>query len=128
MPHIILGEINIQPLLDAAKTFDEALDQVDSTLTRDGAIQRFEYTFELTWKTLKRILKHRGIDVNSPRETLRQAAQEGLLQDIERWFDFLNYRNSATHTYNDVIADEIFDNLSDFQKVLHTLLAKVKLL
>ena len=61
---IVLENINITPLIKAVKQFKKGLTQVKDQLDRDGAIQRFEFTFELIWKTLKRILDFKGINVN----------------------------------------------------------------
>lgn len=48
--------------------FYEAIQVKDETLAIDGTIQRFEFTFELAWKTIKIFLQHEGILCNSPRE------------------------------------------------------------
>lgn len=47
----------------ALKTLEEALDVAQSDLEVDGALQRFEFTFELFWKTLKLHLELEGIIV-----------------------------------------------------------------
>ena len=114
--HLIYGHIDIQPLLDAFGSFESAMLEVNSDLTRDGAIQRFEYTFELCWKTMKRILRFKGSSVNHPRDVFREAAGERLISKVESWFDYLEARNRATHIYKKQVADEVFSQLPKFQK------------
>lgn len=123
---IILGELNITPLLRAQKTFEEALKTAHSDLERDGAIQRFEYTYELAWKTLKRILHFKGIDVNNPRDIFREAARQKLIDDPKIWFTFIKQRNLTSHTYNQDCAEEIFDNLPKFEKELAKIIETIK--
>ena len=70
----------------ALKTFKEALLENPSQLERDGAIQRFEYCFDLAWKTSKRCLEKRGLmDLNSPRSVFVAAYAEGILTDETIW-------------------------------------------
>ena len=126
--YIILENLNIAPLLQAAATFSEALDEVDSTLTRDGAIQRFEYTFELSWKTLKKVLKYRGLETNSPREVIRVSAAEGLIDEPTAWLTFLDHRNNTCHTYNSDLADKIYSDMPYFKAELDKLLSVLKAL
>ncbi|WP_367142724.1 HI0074 family nucleotidyltransferase substrate-binding subunit [Desulfosporosinus sp.] len=68
-------------------------------LLRDGVIQRFEFTFELAWKTLKAVFEDEGlIGLNSPKTVLREAFAMGLIQDDELWLTMLSDRNStSTH-------------------------------
>jgi predicted nucleotidyltransferase len=63
---LVLGQVEILPLLNAFATFKRAMEEAKSELERDGAVQRFEYTFELTWKVLKKILAVKGLDINNP--------------------------------------------------------------
>jgi nucleotidyltransferase substrate binding protein (TIGR01987 family) len=101
---------------------DKALGTLDAALTppprndreRDGAIQRFEYTFELAWKTAKKVLAEAGIDSQSPKSVIRDLGQQGLLEDIEKWFGFLRARNATRHTYNDTTADQVFEQTQLF--------------
>lgn len=66
-----------------------------------GLIQCFEYTFELSWKTLKDYLEFEGYDVKTPRETLKKAFQTGMIEDGNVWLDALEKRNIMSHTYNE---------------------------
>ncbi|WDU83019.1 HI0074 family nucleotidyltransferase substrate-binding subunit [Caloramator sp. Dgby_cultured_2] len=47
----------------------------------DGIIQRFEFTFELSWKLMKEFLEHEGIEANSPRSVIREAFKTGLVDN-----------------------------------------------
>ena len=93
----------------AMEQLNEACAKKDYTkLERAGLIQTFEFTFELAWKTLKDLLFYQGFNVKSPRETIRQAFEAGLLSenDAETLLDALNKRNLLTHTYQERVADE----------------------
>ena len=79
---IILGEIGITSLIKAQEQLKKGLASASSDLERDGVIQRFEFTYELVWKIVKKILAHQGINVNSPRETFREAAKLKLIDNV----------------------------------------------
>lgn len=72
-----------------------------SDLEKEGLIQRFEYTFELAWKTLKDFLESQGVDVKFPRDTIKQAFHYELIANGEVWMDMLEKRNLIAHTYNE---------------------------
>ena len=65
-----------------------------------AVIKAYEFSFELSWKTLKDLLSHEGVDVLLPREVLRQAFAAGLLRDGQVWIDMLEQRNLMAHTYD----------------------------
>ena len=109
-----MEKLILTPFLNAYAFMTEALNVANSDLEKAGAIQRFEYCFELSWKFLKRTLSFRGIEVNSPRETFRTAAKEKLIEDPKIWFDFIRLRNITVHTYNEGVANEIFAQLPNF--------------
>ena len=71
-------------------------------LEREGVIQRFEYTFELAWNTLKDRLEYGGIVLTevTPRNVIRQACAARLIADAEIWMDMLTDRNLMSHTYD----------------------------
>lgn len=125
-PYIIESHIDINPLLLAFDQFHEALKIAKTDLEKAGTIQYFEFTYELAWKTMKRILSHRGKDLNSPRMVIREAALEKLIDNPELWFNFLKDRNETVHTYNKAIADSIFSDLHLFDTEMLLLIAKLK--
>lgn len=91
-------------LKDAVSRY-ESLDD----LSKEGLIQRFEYTFELAWKTLKDYLEANGVISRFPREVLKNSFQAELLNNGEIWIDMLEKRNLLAHTYN----EENFNNALD---------------
>lgn len=68
-----------------------------------GLIQCFEYTFELSWKTLKDYLELEGYDTETPRDTIKKSFQAGIIDDGVIWLDALEKRNLMSHTYNENI-------------------------
>lgn len=127
-PKIIEGGIDMGPLLVAYDQFHEALRIAKTDLEKAGTIQYFEFTYELAWKTLRRILKNRGKDLNSPKTVFREAALEKLIQSPELWFEFLDDRNETVHTYNKAVANSIFSDLHLFDKEMATLIPVLKAL
>ena len=74
-----------------------------------GLVQCFEYTFELSWKTMKDYLEFSGFSVKSPRETIQTAFKNGMISDGHTWIDALDKRNIMAHTYNETTAREAVD-------------------
>lgn len=125
-PFIIESRIDISPLLTGFEQFHEALKIAKSDLEKAGTIQYFEFTYELAWKTLKRILNGRGKDLNSPKPIFREAALEKLIDNPELWFDFIKDRNETVNTYNKLIANNIFNDLHLFDSEMIKLIEKLK--
>ena len=99
---------------NALARLQEGMSQYDgeNDLSRDGLIQRFEFTFELAWKTLKAIFENEGLTgINSPKTVLREAFSAGLIEDDELWLAMLNDRNSTVHIYSEKLAIEICNNV-----------------
>jgi nucleotidyltransferase substrate binding protein (TIGR01987 family) len=76
-------------------------------LERAGIIQFFEMTFELAWKVLKDYLEAEGYVVKSPRETIKQAFQMGVIDNGHVWMDALSNRNLTTHVYDEGLASKM---------------------
>ena len=83
-----------------------------SELEKEGLIQRFEYTYELAWKTLQDLLKLKGYDnVKGPTDVLRQALKDGYINDSEGWRDLKQDRQLTTHTYDENTANKIVNSI-----------------
>lgn len=122
----ILIDLDITSLLKATDKFNEILNIPVDEIVRDAAIQRFEFTFELVWKSLRKILLKRGIEANSPKTVFRLAAKDAIIDNVDVWFTFVEFRNQTTHVYNELIANEIYQNLPMFAKLTNNLIAKLK--
>lgn len=81
----------------------------ENSIVRDALIQRFEFTFELAWKTAAEVLREEGIELQivSPKSVLKGAYEAGLIDDEEVWVEILRDRNMTSHTYEEETAKEI---------------------
>lgn len=84
---------------------------IKTELERAGIIQFFEMTFELAWKVLKDFLESQGYLVKSPRETIKQAFQIGIIEEGHDWMDALSKRNQTTHTYDEALAEKFVNEI-----------------
>src|SRR5882762_554043 len=88
----------------------EALADVESLsqLEKEGAVQRFEFTFELGWKTLKDYLEDSGLvlDQITPSSVIKQAFAAKIISDGQLWIDMLRCRNLMSHTYDEAVFDQ----------------------
>ena len=114
---------------DLTKALDKLAEAIgfgnELEINRDGTIQRFEFSFELAWKLLKSVNNFLGTECFSPRDCIRLAAQNGLLDNPENWFDYLTKRNLASHTYNEYTALEVYNITPAFEKSARNLIAAV---
>lgn len=98
----------------ALKKLEQALDYEEKEIIRDSAIKRFEFTFDLAWKTIKAHLEQQeGIQCSSPKKCFRQAYQVGLLDYDEVWLAMTDLRNEAVHTYSDEFAKKLYRKLPE---------------
>jgi nucleotidyltransferase substrate binding protein (TIGR01987 family) len=79
-----------------------------SALEKEGTVQRFEYCFELAWKTVKDYLAESGvvIDPITPRQVIKDAFAAKILDDGQLWMDMLVERNLVAHTYDKAVFDK----------------------
>lgn len=113
---------------DALAQLEAALPQIGrDSLSRDGAIQRFEFTFETAWKALRHVLHEaHGIVANSPKAALRDGYANGLVLDEGAWIRMLEDRNLTSHTYRQALAIEIASRLPEHAQRLRELLEMLK--
>ncbi|MDR1243801.1 MAG: nucleotidyltransferase substrate binding protein [Endomicrobium sp.] len=118
----------IKSLKEAAVEFNKDKTNV---FVKDSIIQRFEYTYELSHKTLKRFLEKsqfssQNIDEMSFADIVRTANEKGLLlNDLEKWAIYRQKRNVTSHTYNEIKADEVISIVPDFLEEVEFLLKKL---
>jgi nucleotidyltransferase substrate binding protein (TIGR01987 family) len=94
----------------ASKRLDEATKlEIHHDIIYDAVIQRFEFTFELSWKLMKMFLEYAGVsEIKSPRATMREAFTYGLIEDGDEWIDMMIERNKTSHIYDEEEAKLIY--------------------
>lgn len=112
-------------LLDEIQSLDLAK---TSQLEKEGIIQRFEFTLELGWKTLKDKMESDGLVLHqiSPKMVVKEAFKAKYIDQIEVWIEMINDRNLLSHTYDFTVMEEVIPDiqkryspaLSDLHKTL----------
>lgn len=115
----------VEDLQKASVKLKEAIVAPYTELHRDAAIQRFEFTFELSWKLMHAVLNDNGIETYGPKNTIREAAKLGLIADPEEWIGFLHDRNLTTHKYDEATAEQIYKAAQNFVTKATTLLETI---
>ncbi len=98
-------------------------------IERDAAIQRFEFTFEIVWKTARIYLREtEGIEAASPKAVVRACHSIGMLSQDEAThaLEIADDRNLTSHTYNQDLAIEIFRRLPSHATLLAKWLMTIK--
>ena len=115
-------DLKLDALGKALQRFHESLQFEESQpLVIDASIQRFEFSIELSWKTLKACLALEGVTANTPRECLQQAFAAHWFDDEQAWLSMLKDRNLTTHTYKEDLALEIYRRLPGHYQAMRTL-------
>lgn len=112
----------IKDLHSANKRLKEAIKSKPTRMNKDATIQRFEFTFELSWKTIQSYIKDQGIDCKSPKSCFREAARLELIKNIKNWFKFLDNRNFIAHIYNEKLAGRVYKAAKKFPAEIDNLL------
>lgn len=115
---------NIQPLSNAVMRLQEGwqryLQDISDTQIRDGLIQRFEFTYEISHKILKRYLEYTAanpaeIDLMTFQDLIRTANEQSLL--LGNWSDWRQYRDMrsrTSHTYDEAVALAVVQGIEKF--------------
>jgi len=120
---------------DGLLNYRSALSRYHDTIThlddyiRDGygdifldiAVKRFEFTFEMAWKACKRTLDYLGFACKSPRECLREAFAQQIINDEPVWLEMLEQRDLSEHVYDEISVSEIKDDLVRYLAAFETL-------
>jgi nucleotidyltransferase substrate binding protein (TIGR01987 family) len=113
----------------ALKTLRDILKEPFSTIIRDAAIQRFEYTFEAFWKFIKEYLKVKeGIIANSPKSCFKEVFSLGFCTEEEtvRLQEMTDKRNETSHMYKEAVAQAIYDRLEGYLLLMEGLLINLE--
>jgi nucleotidyltransferase substrate binding protein (TIGR01987 family) len=125
---------SIDSLHKAVMVYSELLQDHDATsdlmLTlRAGVIQNFEFTYDQSWKLMKRWLNEH-VDAHladglTRRGLFRLAAESKLIEDVEKWMEFHQARNLSSHTYSEGMAIDVFMYAGQFEGFAKDLLERL---
>lgn len=87
-------------------------------LNVDATIQRFEFSIELMWLLLKRILESQQKEVRFVKEVLQEAYKTHLIDDEKLWLAMLKGLNQTSHTYDQSLALHIYERIKEYCPVL----------
>ncbi|MEI6511552.1 MAG: HI0074 family nucleotidyltransferase substrate-binding subunit [Candidatus Uhrbacteria bacterium] len=109
----------------------DSLSALQKEIYRDSIIQRFEYTFELAWKFIRRaIIEAEGEsalnELLTRQDLFRKAAEIHLIDDPVRWFDYHQSRNLTSHVYDEEVAVRVFKDAIEFPADVRSLLEVLK--
>jgi nucleotidyltransferase substrate binding protein (TIGR01987 family) len=117
-------QLDIEPLKKAILSLKagmaESARQPDNDVVRDGCIQRFEFTYEVSHKMLRRFLEATsadpvGIDALSFQDLIRTGSERGLLKsDWSSWREFRRARSITSPIYDEAKAREVFAAIPEF--------------
>jgi nucleotidyltransferase substrate binding protein (TIGR01987 family) len=84
-----------------------------SDLEKEGLIQRFEFTHELSWNVMKDYLIYDGIqNIIGSRSAVREAFNKNLITEGQIWMDMIESRNKTSHTYVETILESEYENIT----------------
>jgi nucleotidyltransferase substrate binding protein (TIGR01987 family) len=114
--------------MQALVTLEDLAGEPTGKIVRDASIQRFEYTFEATWKAAQAVLRERfGVDVASPKPAIRASFENGLLleEETRSALAMVDHRNLTAHTYNEALADEIYSAIPGYRTLLRAWIGRM---
>ncbi len=88
-------------------------DEIRFKIARDACIQRFEYCIELSWKVS---MKKLGSQTKFAKPAIREMARADLIQSPETWLDFIEARNSSSHSYDEDVAQRVFTQIERYHQ------------
>lgn len=102
-----------QDFYNALERLQEALNEEVTDVVIDGVLHRFEFTFELSWKTVKDYLEYLGVTekIGSPREIIQLGFKQGIISDGEAWIQMMLSRNALSHLYDEKTSREIYEKI-----------------
>ena len=101
-------------------SFEKAFRQLERFISKtelnemegQGLIKAFEYTYELSWKTLQDLLMAKGYkDIIGPRPVIEQSFQDGYIKNGKDWLKMHISRNLTSHTYDEETAKEVIKEI-----------------
>lgn len=121
------AKLDLNELIRANERLKDALAQPKNDYLRDSVIQRFEFTVELSWKSLGKALQILGLTGGlAPKSIVREGASLGLVAKPDRWLKFIDDRNRTSHSYRESVAEEVYATAKEVPLEVDDLIAKLR--
>lgn len=101
--------------IKALETLKEIMRVEHSTIQRDAAIQRFEYTSEACWKASQAALwQELKLQIKTPKQAYAKAFEVSWIDETvcEQLMATIEDRNLTSHTYHEGVAEKIYHNIN----------------
>ena len=110
----IRWEQRFQNLEKAYLFFEKNVNKNNYSLLEElWLLHSFEFTFELSWKTLKDYLENEWIIAKTPRESIKEAFNIEIIKNWKIWLEMLEKRNELTHIYDEWLIDWAIEKIQD---------------
>ena len=86
--------------LSEAQDFAQEHSEEFGNIVLDLQVKRFEFTYEMCWKAIKRLLTYVGLEATNPRACFKEAFAQGWLKDEALFLEIIEMRNTSAHTYD----------------------------
>ncbi len=100
-------------IVDRKAEFDQ---QGFADVYLDIVVKRFEFTYEMAWKALKRTLSFLGIEAKNPRMVFKEAYLQNLLEDEAIWLNMIDQRNISSHIYDEFEIRDILTKTENYKQ------------
>ena len=111
-------------LEEACEVYDGKDDMI-----RDSVIQRFEFTYELVYRTLQEYMKYEGVILENsfPRTIFKTAYANNIIDNEKLWLGLIEDRNATSHIYSEKLADPIADRIcKDYLVIIGNLVERLE--
>lgn len=99
----------------AVDRYEELKNEGFEDVYLDLIVKRFEFTYEMSWKALKRYLEFLGFEIKSPRAAFKEGYAQQIITDEAVWLDMIEQRNLCSHVYDEFQISEILDKKESFK-------------
>ncbi len=125
MDRVYVEGVDIASLIKAFNQFEKFRVNLDTEQAKAGTILAFGCVFELCWKTMQRILYHKGLTEYGLKPIFRAAALGGMIHDPKCWFEFLEKRMLVLQVYPEVFTDDVIKIFPEFSKEVASFLQNI---
>jgi len=117
---------NLKSFEKALLQLGDALEESESPIVRDACLQRFDFSYELLWKTLKIFLEEiHGVRAVSPRQVFKEAFALSIIDEELTFVEMIESRNTLSHTCNEEQAAKIYVKRAAYLEAMNSVLAQL---